>query len=144
MICELVGGMYDWPLMSFPDGSTKLSSSHCLSNGVSRPASMKSLGLMEASRSGNCPDACSCLAYAFRSVLGATILLMCTPDTVDWAEVIESSQNFAVRAGVSKVRKLRVVVPLGVGSLVEHAATAMTAAAASAATVERRSFTESS
>src|SRR5689334_7620640 len=58
---------------------------------------------MDCSRSGNCPDAWSCLAYESRSVLGATICLICTPGTACSARAIEDFQNAGVSDGVLKV-----------------------------------------
>jgi len=72
-------------------------------------------------------------------VSGETILLICTPGVDFTASAIESSQNFAVRAGVSKVRKLSLVAPASVGALVEHAARARVAATVTtAASLARR------
>src|SRR6266576_6046722 len=104
MICEFVGGMYDLPLIAFAFGRTKFASSQAWSNGSSSPASRKSFGLIEARMSGNWSEACSCLAYPFRSAPGVTILSIDRPGTCLTATWMELSQNAAVSAGVSKVR----------------------------------------
>jgi hypothetical protein len=87
-----------------PSGSRKLASTHFWSYGFSSPAVANVDGVIDWSRSGNCPEACNCLAYASRSVLGATIFFTVTPGTFFSAPAIEVFQNDAVRLGVSKVR----------------------------------------
>ncbi len=60
-------------------------------------------GVIDCSRSGNCPDASSCFAYESRSVLGATSCLIVRPGTVFCALAIDVCQNAGVRDGVLKV-----------------------------------------
>jgi hypothetical protein len=76
--------------------------------GTSSPAWVYWDGVIDWSRSGNWPDAWSCLAYESRSVLGATTCLMVRPGAVFWAVfwalAIEVCQKAGVSDGLLKVR----------------------------------------